>query len=245
MNLHSTATEKEGLRLLQILVLVYLVLLGQLLFVGGSRRFFKYYPISKTCASAGFLVMAPFAWLTGQSNVSATAFTICKVALVLCAAGDVLLGFANIRGGSQGSIFKLGVMAFGLAHLVFCALYYTESQFYLLDLLPPLLCVTITFFLEKCKVLRLRKMRVPALCYSFLVGLMVTKAVGLTVWDGFYDQRHLLLAIGSVLFIVSDIILVFMYFGTALNDRKRHILRFFNLSTYYIGVLLIALSLFY
>lgn len=231
--------------MLQILVLVYLILLGQLLFVGGSRRFFKYYPASKTAASAGFLVLAPAAWFAGQSNVPAAAFAVCMAALLLCAAGDILLGFANLRGGSQGSLFKLGVVAFGLAHLVFCALYYTESRFYLLDLLPPLLCVAITFFFEKCKLLRLRRMRIPALCYSFLVGLMVTKAVGLTACDGLYDQRHLLLAVGSVLFIISDIILVFMYFGTHLTDRRRHILRFFNLSTYYIGVLLIALSLFY
>lgn len=231
--------------MLQILVLIYLALLLQLLYVGSSRRFFHYYPISKTCASAGFLALAPIVWYAGQSNVSAAAFAVCMVALVLCATGDILLGFANLRGGSQGSIFKLGVVAFGLAHLVFCALYYTESRFYPLDLLPPLLCVVITFFLEKYKLLRLRKMRIPALCYSFLVGLMVTKAVGLTVWDGFYDHRHLLLAVGSVLFIVSDIILVFMYFGTQLTDRRRHILRFFNLSTYYIGVLLIALSLYY
>ena len=80
-----------------------------------------------------------------------------------------------------------------------------------------------------------------AYLYSLLVSLMVVKALQ----AGFFaraDKSALLpaalMAAGAVLFWVSDLILVFMYFGKIRHKR----LRYWNLSTYYMGVFLLALS---
>ncbi|MEG0804187.1 MAG: lysoplasmalogenase family protein [Pygmaiobacter sp.] len=223
-------------------ILVYFVLLGILITVGGSKRLFHHYPAAKTAASLGFLVLALAAFIGGGRTMPLSEFLVLFAALVLCAGGDILLGFANVCGGAHGRCFQAGVAVFGAAHLVFCVLYYTQSPFFWADGIVPLCALLATVQLERAGLLRLKKMRLPALCYSVLVGLMCSKAVSLVLVMGHTDPHCVLLALGSVLFMISDVVLVFMYFGPKLQDRHRHLARFWNLTAYYLGVLLIALA---
>ena len=46
------------------------------------------------------------------------------------------------------------------------------------------------------------------------------------------DMRHIVCAVGSFLFMISDISILFLYFYKN-KDRKVHL---FNLTTYYVGI---------
>ena len=52
------------------------------------------------------------------------------------------------------------------------------------------------------------------------------------------DMRHIVCAVGSFLFMISDISILFLYFYKN-KDRKVHL---FNLTTYYVGIFLLAIS---
>ena len=52
------------------------------------------------------------------------------------------------------------------------------------------------------------------------------------------DMRHIVCAVGSFLFMISDISILFLYFYKN-KSRKVHL---FNLTTYYVGIFLLAIS---
>ena len=83
---------------------------------------------------------------------------------------------------------------------------------------------------------RLRRMKVPALVYTFFVGLMCSLGVSLYLVRG--GALGALSAVGGALFLVSDAVLLFLYF----YHKKRAVLRAANLITYYLGMLCLALT---
>ena len=83
----------------------------------------------------------------------------------------------------------------------------------------------------------LGKMRIPVAVYAAAISFMVLAALGARQSPRFGAMQAWLVAVGAVLFYVSDIILAVNKFA---HPIKRY--RLFNLSAYYAGQLLIALS---
>lgn len=215
-----------------------LILVGVLLKVAATKHWFCYYAKAKTAASAGFLLVAAAAlWQKRALPMQGSGLLV--AALLLCAAGDVLLGLANLKDGPHGKFFKLGAAGFGLAHLFFCALFCVQNPFSIWDLAAAAAGGTACWYLSHTKRIRLKKLKPIGIGYGALVTLMTEKAIANFVIAPTATAG--LLAVGSVLFWLSDLVLVFMYFGTHHEDHK-HKMRFANLSFYYLGVLLMAIS---
>ena len=85
-----------------------------------------------------------------------------------------------------------------------------------------------------------RYMRPIAYMYMATIAFMVIKAVSLLPLLGM-TTSNVMVALGAVLFVISDMILAFLYFG----GKKQTYLKTINLITYYGGQLLIALSILY
>lgn len=222
--------------LLITISVVYVLGLCFLLWVSRKNR--GLYALAKGVCSTLFVLCAIFAFIYGGQNGTA-AFAIMLAGLVLCACGDILLGIAN-RNAKKVSKkpFVLGAVFFSFAHLAFCAMFYAKLPFNWYDLILPVICVILVFMLEKSDKIRLKKIKPLALVYSFLVGLMTGKAASMLFLAGGLYIGDVILAMGAVLFFISDVILMFLYFGT----NRRKLMRGANLVTYYVGIYLMALS---
>lgn len=202
-----------------------------------TRHKGKYYAQAKGALSLLFVLGACLAfWLGGRHSL--WDFANLLAALVLCALGDVLLGVANKAKKVRAKPFLAGTISFGFAHVLFCVLFYRQAGFFWYDFILSAVLMCIVFALEKADRVRLKKMRIPGYIYTFMIGLMTTKAVQTALWHGASGAHSAVLALGSVLFLISDIVLLFLYFGT--HRRKSY--RYANLSTYYVGVYMMALG---
>lgn len=208
---------------------LYLAALIALLWVAKRSR--KWYALAKGLCSALFVGTAVLVWLAGGRQAPVY-FGLMLAALLLCASGDVLLGAANSRANHvRKGPFLAGAGLFTLAHGVFCVLFMMITPFRWVDLLAPVALVLVLWGLERKKLIRLKKIRPLGYFYTFMVGLMAWKAVATAL--------PIVIA-GACLFLVSDVILLFLYFGT----QRRAWYRTANLTTYYIGVYLLAWSIF-
>ena len=84
------------------------------------------------------------------------------------------------------------------------------------------------------------RMRIPGLLYSFFVALLVSKGVLLLLENGL-SIRYALVLCGGIFFLISDLILLFMYFHVPSSKKP---LGAANLATYYLAMGLLALSLY-
>lgn len=205
-----------------------LAALGFLLLAAYCRPLAKYYAFAKAAASLGFLLVA-LCRLDGSHLGEGM-----LACLALCAAGDVLLGLANAHAGFFSRFFSAGAVCFVLAHAGFCLLFgaaagWQAGQF----LLPAALVAAAGLAARDKHRFRLRRMAIPALFYSFFVGLMCAQSIGYALHTGIW-----LAAVGGILFLLSDCVLLFLYF----YYKRRLAFRALNLITYYLGMLCLALT---
>lgn len=162
------------------------------------------------------------------------------IGLALSLVGDVLLIFQEIS-----RAFIAGLIAFLLAHLVYIAAF-THVQS-LSDALPGsstelsaaigLALIAAVFYGLMSP--GLGKMRLPVMVYMLVISVMVHRALAVSLtYAGQLTRSNLILA-GAILFYLSDAILglnKFRFGGRMPYGRP------LNLTTYYAGQLLLALS---
>lgn len=218
----------------------YFVLLALLLVVAYRPALFhRHYTLAKTAASVGFLALCCAAALS-QGNMYL--LYLLSPGLLLCAAGDVLLALANRHKQAFNKLFLMGVLLFGLAHAAFVVSFAqiacAPGFWQLWMLLPPVLFTLTTILCTRSKRFRLAKMKVPAIIYTFFVGGMCASALRLAAVSH-WSTQGLWFAAGALLFVVSDCILLFLYF----YYKPRKLLRTFNLLTYYLAIFCFAAAL--
>ncbi len=224
-----------------IVVICYLCLLFALIFSEkGKDRFGYRHIILKSGTSACFILLA-FAASLWRGN-GMTMFFMLLPSLLFCMAGDILLAFSNVKKKFFSNYFLCGAISFAVGHalfiLVFRLISAAENFWAWQMLIPPVLMSAFIFIVgKKNKRFRFGKMTLPGTIYAFCVGLMTVSAIRMCSLS-VYNVRVWLMAAGAVLFFISDFILMFMYF----YYKPRQTLRAFNLSTYYIGMMLIALA---
>ncbi len=214
----------------------YAIAFAVLIFTAYSKRCFQYYTAAKSVTSLAFIALAFAAYWEGGKQHSAYFYGLLPC-LVLCLAGDVLLGLANNKGKLFSRYFLRGVIAFMLAHIGFCVVFSALSPFHWYDLVLPAILLVVTGFCARSQHFKLHRMKLPVMAYSLFVGLMCARGFS-AAFAIASPQKSLLLMIGSALFLLSDGVILLLYFYL----RPRKILRFLNLATYYVGLFCIALS---
>lgn len=219
---------------------VYGALLAALLVVAYRPALFhRHYTTAKAAASIGFLALC-FAAALPRGN----AYLLCLMlpGLLLCAAGDVLLALANRHKQAFNKLFLVGTALFALAHAAFAGSFSllapVEHFWQPWMVCPPALITAATVACTRSKRFRLEKMKLPAIAYAFFVGVMCTAALRLAAVSR-WSRQGLWFAAGALLFVVSDCILLFLYF----YYKPRKLLRLFNLLTYYLAMLCFAAAL--
>ncbi len=212
---------------------VYLAALMVLLLVGLKRM--ELYALFKGICSLCFVASSLLFWCIGAQNQLGL-FALLLGALLLCAAGDVALGVANRAAPPRKKPFLVGVALFTLAHFVFAIFYILLRVPAPAEFLIPLVLPALLFLLEKMGAVRLGRMRPIGYFYTYLVGFMFVRAASVAVFSAGLGPVAVVLLLGAALFLLSDVFLLFLYFGTV----KREWLRHANLVSYYLGMYLLA-----
>jgi uncharacterized membrane protein YhhN len=181
--------------------------------------------VSKAIASALFLVVA-FATTPADAPYGLAM----RVALVLCAVGDLCLASESRRA------LAAGIAAFGLGHLGFCVAFVPVAQRDVaLALAGPLLLIASAVVWSVRA--RLGALLVPVALYTAL--LTATGALGLAVWASAPGgPGRALVGLGTLLFFASDAFVARQRFGAPSFTN-----RLIGVPLYYAGQLLIAASI--
>ena len=178
------------------------------------------------------LIIALAAWpLAGNPALYAV---LIAAGLVLSLGGDIaLLSRAE-------TAFIIGLVLFLCAHVLYTIAFISISPFVPADAVTALVLLIVITIVYRILWPGLGAMKVPVLAYAIIISFMLLRAIS-TVYGGRVSfTPALLIALGSLLFFASDMIL-------AVNRFRRN-----NapdglpvLSTYFAGQTLIALSLSY
>jgi hypothetical protein len=227
--------------MLYILSALYLAGLVRLIVVTYTRRWQSQYLVVKTTLSIGFVLVATCTAIV-QQHVMQPFFLCIIPCFMLCLLGDWALGVANMKRQFFSQWFKRGAAAFTLAHVGFClsfSLLPPRAPWHWWDAALPCVMFLSTLACVQHPGFKLRRMKLSgiALVYSLFVGLMCARSISFGLSRGF-NQQGIFVALGGVLFLLSDTVLMFSTFYV----RPRRALHAINLVTYYLGMLLLALA---
>ena len=230
----------------------YIIWLAALLTVAYTPRLFHNYTLFKAINSILFVVISVLAWRHSGMNM----FTYWPLLAAFCLAafGDIAIGVANNRHGATGASHSISGMAgvgfFSIAH-VFYLLFFTQFcpmrwYHFILPIIAMLAMLRIT---QHPSFHFSRHTRPAGIFYYMVVTLMFSVGLNVAVtcvtWSPLLSIRCPLngwaLGAGVTLFLVSDLLMLPLYFYT--RRKCPRWVRFVNLTTYYIGQLLLALSL--
>ena len=204
-----------------MLYYIYFILLIILLLSTLIPKLYDHYIIFKTLTSICFMIITIInIYISNAPHRYLLLFPI-----LFCMIGDIFLAIYN----RYNKCFKLGLISFLIAH---CYFVYNMCQilpFKLINIIFPIIMVIFVYILNNKQIINLKEKSTYCLIYAFFVSLLLSKAFDIYL-NHFNIQAYLLL-IGSILFFISEFILLFMYF-----KKRTKILHLLNLLTYYLAI---------
>ena len=191
--------------------------------------------VIKGVASAFFVLLGILGAMK-SNDASFARMVVCG--LVLGAIADVLLNLRYVYEGAKGKIaFLAGVVVFLLGHVAYtiaciphCKVLPAAVVFGVI--LSALLLYWIFGRIEA-------ELAMKAFGVVYIGAIVILNCVALIVLLGSFNTHWLMFFGGALLFLVSDVVLILNTFG----PNSTFAMRIANLSLYYVGQLMIALSL--
>ncbi len=222
--------------LLTALVVIGFVL--QILFIKVEHE--EKYVLADILKGSASLMFVIIGWLA-YTRVNNPFNKLFFYGLIFGMIGDILLNLRFVFKKNGQKIFLIGILAFLIGHIL-----------YLLALLPqaraPWLCyfaaagalaaAGLLVYIFKTMDVK-PAFKIFGVFYLGAVFIMSAIAIGIAIFVP--NTRSLVYAIGAVLFTASDVVLIFNTF----SGVTKFSMRITNLLLYYIGQILIAVSLFY
>jgi len=200
------------------------VLLVRAEFEGNQKQIYVLKPISTLLV----ILVAVLSFLTPGVQTWYTIWVLSGLCLSL--GGDLALMFQSDRA------FRIGLLLFLLAHIVYAIAFTVPDGFHPQDLITGavLLALAVAVYLY----LRpgLGKMKAPVLLYILVICFMVNRAISTLFGEAFSTTQVWLISLGAILFMASDLVLATHRFRHAFKANR------LSLFLYYGGQLLIALS---
>ncbi len=216
-----------------LLLIIGALLQGCFIFVEHRE---KYVPavLLKGLASLMFVITGFLAWKQTQSEFARLIF----IGLLLGMAGDILLNLRFVFPANGQKIFLIGIVAFLAGHILYLAALIPQAQHLIVCvIIGVLIAAALLMYIFRAMEVKLA-FRIFGVVYLGAVIIMTSVAIGNALAT--MDKGHIMYALGAVAFALSDVVLIFNTFGSS----TRFSLRITNLSLYYLGQALIALSLF-
>ena len=195
----------------------------------------------KTITSFLFISAAFASFMVNSSPGVNTFFMLITMGLVCGLIGDIVLDLKILYPESSSQYQYGGMVAFLVGHLFYLAALLIYFGFNLLPLVIAIVIGLIIILVSKF-VLKFdfKEHTVISYLYSFFLSYMMTQACYAAVTQC-YTAATLLLAVGSILFLLSDLVLVMTYYD---NKDSRPFIAI-NHILYYCAQYTIALSILY
>lgn len=195
----------------------------------------EFMPLKLVC-SLCFLTVGLISAALGRTGPAPAYDGLMIGGLVLSLIGDMLLAWSLDK-----PFFTLGLLAFLVAHVLYSTAFTLANGFSAWDLLILVALVAGCFAAYKVLALNLGRLKIPVIAYLLVISFMLTKALSSLYLGGIDAPARWLVIVGAILFFVSDGVLALIKFQR--NPARAN--RAINLSTYYVGQILLALSLFF
>ena len=199
----------------------------------------KYLPavVLKGSASVAFVLLGFLCAATSKNSGFARLVTI---GLLLGALGDILLNLRFLFEKKGQTIFLAGVAAFLAGHILYLAALISLSSHLVICLIAGLVLATLLLVWIFRTLGDIQKsFKLFGILYIGIISLMTAVAAGNLIAASGNATGSLLFFLGATLFLASDVIMILNTFG----KQQRQSMRTSNLLLYYVGQLLIALSL--
>jgi uncharacterized membrane protein YhhN len=201
---------------------------------------------AKGIASFGFLLVALIAiadrmigGITMITRLDIRISILFVAGLIAGLLGDLTLALRPLRPENENrTIIFSGIVCFSIGHLFYLAALVLVGGFELIAI-PFAIGVTgLVYLMSKVMKFAMGRLTIPTFVYSFLIFLMVGQAIFMAPTFA-SPEFQTIVAIGAVLFGISDLILAPIYF----KGEKSPLFIASNLATYYAAQLLLAISL--
>lgn len=161
------------------------------------------------------------------------------IGLILGMAGDVFLNLPPCDPDRKDLWFLAGLGSFLMGHLAYVyALYHTDMPVSIMLLaVGAIIAFILLSMLQKRKIVDLDKMFVPAFLYAVVILFFEFQCLSWLVEE--ISTFTVLLNAGALLFVISDMILLFILFG----NRDTKTMSCMNLTTYYFAQICLATSI--
>lgn len=216
-----------------------LILLYVIFLISSIRAMYKNelakYTRYKMITSTLFLLIGLNAFILSSSEL----YLYFLPGYVFCFLGDFFLAIAKTPSGMlKKKKFMFGLVSFGLAHIlyiiaIFRMLNGNIGWYFILFTIFGFFFVFYSYKKDKYEIKG--KLIIPCFCYATLVATFVGMTFTHLISVGIYSQS-LLLFIGSLGFMISDMVLSFKYFG---KEKKRWYI-LVELILYYVAMLLLS-----
>ena len=167
-----------------------------------------------------------------------------SIGLVASCFGDVILGLPDMPEMKKKAtaLTLIGGLAFAIAHVFYLSAMISRFGFAWWVVLVAVALGLVFFFGNKfIGKLDYGKLTGGMPVYATFVSLVVAESIMAFV-SGANVYGAIMLLVGFVMFWLSDIVLMNIYFGGH-NDKVNQKLYYYNLASYYLGQILIASSL--
>lgn len=190
--------------------------------------------IFKTTSSLLFLAIAHFAQKECKKEKKTTYYKLMSLGLFFSLLGDVFLVIKGID-----TLFILGVFSFACAHIFYTIAFFQFEKMSRVNLILTILLFSFLFWLMSNKEwVDLGQLKPMILGYALLLSLMAAKSFSALKYYKENPYFVTLTILGSLLFFVSDCLLLFAFFG----KQDLSYLETVNNPIYYVGQGLFGLS---
>jgi len=191
--------------------------------------------ILKGCAAFMFVCIGFISYLRVTNDSFGLKIVI---GLIFGMIGDILLNLRFVLKENGQKAFLAGILAFLIGHILYLMALIPLASAVIIDVVVgAVLAAVLLAYIFKTMDVKLA-FKIFGVFYLGAVIIMTVMAIHIAVTTG--NIHDIVYAIGAVLFMTSDIVLIFNTF----SGTTKFSLRITNLSLYYIGQLLIAGSLF-
>lgn len=220
------------LNIIPLLFIYYTIPFSIMIYTILNPKYKKYYVVTKTLCSFTFISLSLFTVLLNSNESLALHWF---PAFLFCLLGDIALGFYQMN--KKQLYFMMGLSAFLIGHILFVYAFSKVAPLnWKIFIFPPFAVLT-SMLLLKLPGMKTGKLKPAIYVYTFFISLLFASSIVL-LWNN-QDIHTLLIAIGATLFLISDAILLFLYFYKTPTIHL-HIL---NLLSYYYGMFFLTISL--
>ena len=222
--------------LLTALVVIGFVL--QILFIKVEHE--EKYVLADVLKGSASLMFVIIGWLA-YTRVNNPFNKLFFYGLIFGMIGDILLNLRFVFKKNGQKIFLAGILAFLIGHILYLLALLPQARapwLYYFAAAGALAAAGLLIYIFKTMDVK-PAFKIFGVFYLGAVFIMSAIAIGIAIFVP--NTRSLIYAIGAVLFTASDVVLIFNTFSGVMKFS----MRITNLLLYYMGQILIAVSLFY